>query len=266
MLLRNVRFASPVLEKSPPSTPIPTQHCQTKQTTLTPKGILAKVSKGNSSEQGMSLLECLIAIVVVTMVITFLTPPIFIAVATRIQNRRAEQAIQLAQGEVDRVRRTVERGSYEDRDLPPQGGVSDNNVKQQAAPSSTVRPEDIPNTQSFPSSATQGLLVDVNGDGSDDFIVQTYRTPGVRNNTGRLVGFNIGVRVYTVSIRDNWGLVENPPQRSASLKFSTALGQQQRRPLALMYTSVVRSDARTSLQCYHEFLGRPISGNDRCNN
>lgn len=262
MPLKNPQGVSPVLEKSPPTTSIPRQHCQITQPRAITTEILTKISQGNSSEQGMSLLECLMAIVVVTLVITFLTPPIFISVATRIQNRRAEQAIQLAQGEIDRVRRTLERGVYTDTDLPPQGSVGDNNFRQQAAPNSTAP---LPANQLYQTSATTGVSVDVNGDGTNDFIVQTYRTPGVRDNTGKLVGFNAGVRVYTFSISQNWGLVENPPLRSASLKFSTALGQQQRRPLALMYTSVVRSDTRTSLQCYHEFLGTPISGNDRCN-
>ena len=77
----------------------------------------ALLSKRNSSQQGFTLLESLMAIMVITVVIAALTPPIFISVATRVQNRKAEQAIQLAQGEIDQVRRLVERGNYTTNEL-----------------------------------------------------------------------------------------------------------------------------------------------------
>lgn len=91
------------------------------------------------SEQGFSLLEALISIAVIAVVISSFTPPIFLAVGTRVQNRRAEQAMQLAQAEVDRVRRLVERGQYDNptstdpaQKLPP---VGDANVREQSKPS-----------------------------------------------------------------------------------------------------------------------------------
>lgn len=196
-----------------------------------------------ASQQGLTLLECLVAIGVIAVVVTAFTPQIFLAVATQIQNRRAEQAIQLAQGEVDRVRRTVERGDYTDNELPPRGGSQ---VRQEGAPGSAVRLQ--PN-QLYPSSSTQGALVDVNGDGRDDFIVQTYRTEG-RQRDGRTAAFGLGVRVYTFTT--NPGSFENPPQKAASLTFTTAAGQQQRRPLAMIYTTVSQSDNRNSLCTYRQ--------------
>ena len=219
---------------------------------------LAKVSKGSSSQQGLSLFECLIGIVVIAVVITSFTPAIFIAVATRIQNRRAEQAIQLAQAEVDRVRRTMEQGVYTTSDLPPQGSQANNTFRLESGPGSTAR---LRANQVYSSSASTGVTMDVNGDGTDDFIVQTYRSPGVRNNLNQLMAFNMGVRVYAISAQQNFGRLET---RQASLAFSTALGQQQRRPLAVMYTSVIRSDVRISLQCYHEFLNTALP-NAQCN-
>lgn len=220
---------------------------------------LTKVLKAKSSQQGMSLLECLVAIVIIAIVITSFTPAIFVSVGTRIQNRRAEQALQLAQAEIDRVRRTMERGVYTDTDLPPQGSQGDRNVQNEPGPSSTAA---LPANQIYPTNSSTGVSVDVNGDGINDFIVQSYRTPGVRNNQNSLIGFNIGVRVYAISAQQNFGQLET---RQASLSFSTALGQQNRRPLAVMYTSVLRSDVRTSLQCYHQFLGTTIPG-AQCNN
>jgi prepilin-type N-terminal cleavage/methylation domain-containing protein len=210
----------------------------------------------NASQQGLTLLECLVAIGVIAVVVTAFTPQIFLAVATQVQNRRAEQALQLAQGEVDRVRRTVERGDYNDTELPPVGA---NPVRQQAPPGSAVRLQ--PN-QLYPSSPGQGALVDVNGDGRDDFIVQTYRTPG-RVLDGRTAALGLGVRVYTFTT--NQGSFENPPQKAASLTFTTAAGQQQRRPLAMIYTTVARSDNRNSL-CTYRQLPTATGGGDDANN
>ncbi|MFB2922219.1 type IV pilus modification PilV family protein [Aerosakkonema funiforme] len=206
---------------------------------------LLKLSKPNSSQQGISLLECLIAITVISVVISAFTPPIFLAVATQIQNRRAEQAIQLAQGEIDRVRSITERLDYANTDLPPVGATI---VEQQSAPSGAT-------TDRNSVSATTGLLVDVNGDGTNDFVVQTYRNDGVPDSSGKRVAFYMGVRVYAAVITQNYGLLENPPQRSASLTLTTALGSQKRRPLAVMYTTITHSDDRNSLCNLQKFLG-----------
>lgn len=206
---------------------------------------LLKLSKPNSSQQGISLLECLIAITVISVVISSFTPPIFLAVGTQIQNRRAEQALHLAQGEIDRVRSIAEQQDYENTDLPPVGASI---VRNQAAPSGTTEDRNA-------TSATKALLVDVNGDDTDDFVVQTYRSPGVADSNGKIVAFDIGVRVYAAVITQDYSLLENPPQRSASLQLTTALGAQKRRPLAVMYTTVTHSDDRNSLCNLQKFLG-----------
>ena len=66
---------------------------------------------GGASEDGLTLLECLVAIAVIALTGAMIGPPLVMAAATRVQNRRAEQALQLAQGEVDRIRAMVIRGT-----------------------------------------------------------------------------------------------------------------------------------------------------------
>lgn len=222
--------------------------------------LLANLPITNTSNRGFSILECLVGIIIVTIVVTAFTPPIFLTVASRVQNRRAEQALQLAQGEIDKVRRTVERGFYEDTTdyLPPQGGAPNNNVQLEPGPgASTIL--DPNSNQKFAGSAGQAVEVDVNGDRQPDFLVQTYRTSGIRDSNSKLMAFGMGVRVYAYSAKRNLGALET---RAASLSMTTGLGQQQKRPMAVMYTNVVRSDTGISLQCYQQFLG---SGSFRCN-
>jgi prepilin-type N-terminal cleavage/methylation domain-containing protein len=218
--------------------------------------LLTKLPRKNLSSQGFTLLESLVGIVIIAVVVTAFTPPIFLTVGTRIQNRRAEQALQLAQGEVDRVRRTVERGLYNNTtDLPPESGVPNARPQDQPGPGSFRQ---LRADENFPSSAGEASLIDVNGDGQPDFLVQTYRTAGVRNITSEIMAFSMGVRVYAYSARQNFGRLET---RAASLSFTTGLGEQKIRPLAVMYSNVVRSDTGISLQCYQEFLG---SGSFTC--
>ncbi len=212
---------------------------------------LAKLAQKNTSQEGLTLIECLVAIGVIAVVSVAFTPPIFLAVATQVQNRRAEQALQLAQGEVDRLRRTVEQGNYDDIQLPPRATDSFdlNEFKRQSAPNSAQR---LQSNETYPSNFQTGRLIDVNGDGRDDFIVQTYRNRGVQRD-GRTVAFNVGVRVYTAP--QDFGRLENPPQRAASLHMTSGEGQQGRRPLALIYTSVIQSDNRNSLCSFRQFQG-----------
>lgn len=69
--------------------------------------------------QGFTLVESLMGILVISVVAITITPPIVLSTATRVQNRRAEQAMQLAQAEVDRIRVFVEQGVADTAKLPP---------------------------------------------------------------------------------------------------------------------------------------------------
>ncbi|WP_374824608.1 prepilin-type N-terminal cleavage/methylation domain-containing protein [Aerosakkonema sp. BLCC-F183] len=218
---------------------------------------IIKLLQPRKSSQGVTLLECLVAITVVAVVISSFTPPIFLAVGTRVQNRRAEQALQLAQAEIDRVRRIVEQGSYYDYEtcpagtsktacLPPKAGISDRDFRRQSKPSAFNDSPDSIN-------ATTALRIDINNDGKPDFLMQSYRSEGIQQS-GRTVAFNMGVRVYAYFDTMNFGDLQDPPEKAASLKLSTALGAQKKLPLAIIYTSVVKSDTPDSQSSYKTFL------------
>ncbi len=79
-----------------------------------------------------------------------------------------------------------------------------------------------------------------------DFYVQRFRTGEMRDrDTRQLIGFNMGVRVYSFAAAKN---PDRKETQEASLKMTTADGSQARFPLAVIYTTVVRGDRKESLE------------------
>ena len=78
----------------------------------------ASKSRSKSSVSGFTLIESLVAIIIVSVTVVAISPPIFWATGTRVQNRRAEQALSIAQATIDQVRARVERGGASALELP----------------------------------------------------------------------------------------------------------------------------------------------------
>lgn len=207
--------------------------------------------------QGFTLVESLMGILVISVVAITITPPIVLSTATRVQNRRAEQAMQLAQAEVDRIRVFVEQGVADTAKLPPvpSGTIADNNIANVAAPSTFVNSTvGINESRALANSSSKAFGVDVDKDTKPDFYVQLFRdndanamVTGATTNT--LVAFQLGVRVYSKVAKV--GSLQTQP---ASLRLTTSSGSQEFRPLAIAYTTVARSDAKISLEKYKQYL------------
>jgi len=232
-------------------------------------------------DRGLTLIEGLIAIVIVSITLVSITPPIFWATGTRIQNRRAEQALQLAQGEIDRVRTLVDQGQATIDLLPPIAvGVANirlvNNVAAPTIPKDgnviSVNPLCTNKDDGkAPDSPTKYLQVntDPNPENSNDckanFLIQTFRSTGFDENgivpagTTAPAGFVMGVRVYSIVAERNVGKLLT---EQASLKGTNGLGNQLTRPLAVQYSTIVRSNASKNLDIYRKLC--PSSGAGGC--
>lgn len=208
-------------------------------------------------DQGLTLIECLVAIVVVSITLIAITPPIFFITATRVQSRKAEQALQVGQAEIDRVRAVVERGVYTASELPAVVG-SINSVPAPTGISSGVLKSSIAscNTYTGVTVATTSLLpVNTDLDPGNlstcrsQFLVQTFRTAGPAGSSVTTSGFRLGVRVYAdiPLLRQSLGSLQT---EQASLKFTSGNGNQNLRPLAVLYSTLVRNDTSSSLQDY----------------
>jgi type II secretory pathway pseudopilin PulG len=164
---------------------------------------------------GFSLLEVIVAVIMVQIAVVASLPPIAVAVATRIQNYRTEQALKIAQGEVDFVK------TYPtDRSIPTTGTVE---AKDVGAPTGTFC-----NRESC-SSPTSAYLTE-----DKQFFVQRYRNPGT---------CALGVRVYHNTEGEQ---ASGPPSglttTQSRLLLTSDVGDRRQSPLAVIYTELEKGN------------------------
>lgn len=207
-------------------------------------------------QQGLTLIECLVAIIIVGLVSSAIAPALVISVATRVQSQKAEQALELAQSEIDRVRLLVERSEANTGNLPPSTAITganpDSRVAEVAGPTYGA-------PVAAPTTAFQTRAATLNG---NQFAVQVYRTPG------RFVGdvpvtFGMGVRVYDYdAVLTGSGNLSKDP---AALRMVNGVGQRGQRPLVALYTNISAGEGRDSLCQYIRHLNTTASVPTGCN-
>lgn len=213
--------------------------------------VLASSGRANSTA-GFTILEALVAMVVAAIMIGVITPPMFMATAARVQQRRAQQSLQLAQSEIDRVRATVERGAYTATELPTAVGATLANVAAATSVHSQLKSTSTSGCNAYNGNtvASSALLpVDINGDCTSDYLVQSFRTTGPAGTSVPVTGFQMEVRVYAdiPQLRANLGQLTATPARLSS---SSGFGGTTRQPLAVLRSTIVRPDTQNSLQDY----------------
>jgi prepilin-type N-terminal cleavage/methylation domain-containing protein len=233
-------------------------------------GLLCRRPQQNGRSSGFTLIESLVAIIIIAITIVSVTPPILWATGTRVQNRRAEQATQLAQSEIDRIRTGIERGDFGVADLPAEVGTtySPDNAAAPTAIDQTRKRSIVPSCNPTtsgppPAAATNVMPVDTDPDATckPEFYVQVFRGKGITlagsGSTAVPDGVIIGVRVYSNSIATNpnaaaptlrAGLSNQP----GKLRATNGLGTQQSRPLAVQYSVVIKSNTSNGLDLYRK--------------
>ncbi len=228
-----------------------------------PKSLLLKqlLRRSQSSQQGLTILECLVAIMLIGITIAMVTPPLLIATASRVQTRRGEQALQVAQDEIDRINTLVQRGLHKNSLLPTDAGqpnigtvpvptkianyIETTRSTGTACPASKYSGYTRYADQQLP--VTDALPIDVDGDCDPDFFMQVFRnsssyTTAELQKTAaqrRPARFNLGVRVYSKLVDTNKTLTGgNLKVEPASFGLTIGQGQQASNPLAVVYKEI----------------------------
>ncbi|MCS6959194.1 MAG: prepilin-type N-terminal cleavage/methylation domain-containing protein [Pseudanabaenaceae cyanobacterium SKYGB_i_bin29] len=202
------------------------------------KWLLARFSQ----EKGLTLIEALVAVIVLGILLTALLPMVTLAVATRVQARRVDLATQAARSYVEAVRARI----ISLADIP--------SSQIAAAGQTTFEAINPPNPATYlpltdpitGNSALRGTRIDGNNDGwrvgdPFDFVLQPMRTRIIptppatgepnttqeRENALRNQGFVLGVRVYRADGFSGTlyrGLPTEPQCRGQRTVFTRNLG------------------------------------------
>ncbi len=212
-------------------------------------------SKRKRENSGLTLIECLVAIFVISVSAAVITPVMLVSVATRVQSQKAEQAFQLAQLEIDSIRIEVERGGDYSSFLNLYPDIDTSSATTLEEISTLLVSEPAPDNSApylDPSDTQVARQVDTDNDGDVDFAVQVFRTDGVSPTGSTIpIAFKVGVRVYdSRSFEKNKDKMLREP---ASLSFTSGEGRRSLRPLAVIYADVFQSDQTASLCEYHKY-------------
>lgn len=236
------------------------------------------LQRGQTAQQGLTIMECLVAVMLIGITIAMVTPPLLIATASRVQSRRSEQAQQVAQDEIDRINTMVQRGLHQNSLLPIEAQAT--NLKTVAPPTAIARflkttrvPTSpcpptpgqpyagFPRYDNSPIPINQALAIDVDGNCTPDFFMQVIRngsqfTPAESQRTAtaqRPARFDLGVRVYSNLVDTNGTLVSgrlSVPPVPASLGLTIGQGQQATNPLSVVYKALAWGE-RSEVLCQY---------------
>lgn len=189
------------------------------------------------------------AIAVVGVTTAVIAPVMVFAIATRVQSQKAEQALQVAQGEVESIRLLVERGGDYSSELADYPITSAASVSGTGAPTSAAANLDSTTTN-------VAKFVNIDDDADNEFAVQVFRTAGL-SVSGVPTAFELGVRVYdNDAITNNSGSLQTD---AASLNFTTGEGERGTRPLAVIYADIFQGDQDNSLCQYRQYIDSTAS-------
>ncbi|MBW4488216.1 MAG: hormogonium polysaccharide secretion pseudopilin HpsB [Trichocoleus desertorum ATA4-8-CV12] len=205
-----------------------------------------KQKSAHSSQSGFTILESLIAIVVVAILLSAIAPVIVLSVATRVQARRVELGTQAARAYIDGLR----SGSI--TPPPPANVAIDPNIatfNSYAAPTPSALACANNNYCTTPAPTAGLYCFDGNADNvcqnnkPNDLIIQAVRYNSTSVDAAR--GYLLGVRVYRAdAFRDTNTILRSDTSasgRRAQQTFRGTLGQ--RKSPIIELTTEVRASA-----------------------
>jgi prepilin-type N-terminal cleavage/methylation domain-containing protein len=205
-----------------------------------------------SSQAGFTIIESLLAIIIVTVLMVAIGPVVFISVAARVQARRVERATEAAKTYID----GVSSGSIKPTALTE---PNPNLLKNYRVPTASNFPRQV--DWSRPSGFYCVDLDNKNPPGScstsssKDLVIQAFRTAGPPSE-----GYRLGVRVYRADAFRPPGRLQTKQQ--AALKGT--LGDRQA-PLVSLITDIAPTGSyKNSLPSWCDRLRNRSNRNSGC--
>lgn len=196
--------------------------------------------------EGFTIIESLLALVVVSILLVAIAPVITLSVATRVQARRVEIASQAARTYIDGVRTKA---------IEAPGSTNSDTLQSFSTP--TPSGSLTCSANSYCDSAKNLYCVDFDGNGCSsgsprDMVVQAFRYNSTSVDATK--GYGLGVRVYrSDAFQGNAALSKNNSQAT----FTGGMGQS-KAPLVEITT-----DINDTVPKYSDFCARIAGG---CNN
>ncbi|WKT83246.1 MULTISPECIES: hypothetical protein [unclassified Thermosynechococcus] len=208
--------------------------------------MIRQLQRPQPANGGLTLVECLIAILVVNLSVAMLAAPLLLVAATRLRNDRINQATEIARGELDRLRVMMEQGIDIRADshslLPPAStvgaSVSNPSVLSRQAPPTSLTSCDLP------SNATTACERQLN---NARFGVQIYRGTMITDAARRVLAYPVQVRVYSAAALPMESEMNPDPIEPEPVMMTSSIVGAERRPLAVLTTVLLRSDSAETL-------------------
>ena len=226
---------------------------------------LLKKHPESDRESGLTLIEALMAVLILAVVIGSIAPPLVIAVSTRVRNREVEQSLQVSRKHIEDIRIALLNNSWDgDPDTIPSGvpklaSASDYSSGSVPYPPDLTQikpPSDVCTTPGVPSgteacdSALDMQGFDFDKDGKVDFFVQAFRANQC-STADEIFAFDVGVRVYPYDVVKTDGtLVSSITNEDQGAAFADR--RNNNAPLSSGYTTLIRTEATFGLTNYND--------------
>ncbi|MEH1839265.1 MAG: hormogonium polysaccharide secretion pseudopilin HpsB [Nostoc sp.] len=223
-----------------------------------------------SDESGFTIIESLVAMLVVTILLAAIAPTIVIATATRVQSKRVEQATQAARTFIDGVKTGAVTAPT--TTIAPTGTLAGNLLN----PSSTSMPPPTSST----STSLYCVIKDINNNltisnpdctsnTSKIFYIQAVKITASTTSTDSTGipkdGYRLGIRVYRSDIDFTKTVyASDSSNRKTQNTFTGTLGDRQS-PLVEMTTEIGSKNTSFNALCQRLAITSSTTSNNACN-
>ncbi|NET62497.1 MAG: type II secretion system protein [Symploca sp. SIO2E6] len=205
----------------------------------------------NSSQSGFTIIESLVAIIVVAILLAGVAPLLVFSTATRVQSRRVELASQAASSYISGMQSGAIKlhppegieAQLKDEPAPIIGNLADCTTANYYCQAAPTGPNNTATTQLFCIDNDGGGCTE---DSTSDMIIQAYRQPN--SDTGD--GYPIGVRVYRADAFANGALVIGRQQSTVT----SGLGDRNA-PVVEMTAEIPGANGQTNFGALCDRLG-----------